>query len=74
MSDEEELEICSPIFEVKAGQLLTWVIPIINVPIKVPWWDMVLWNPFCILADKVFDILMALGDRWAREYYGEKEE
>jgi len=70
---EEELQICSPIFSLEAGQLLDWTIPIINVGIKVPPFDIVLWNPFCIVANKVFDVLMALGDKWAREYYEETE-
>lgn len=69
-----ELELCSPIFEVKAGQLLDWTIPIINIGIKVPLINIVLFNPFCVVADKVFDILMSLGDKWAEEFYEAEEE
>ncbi|GAI90709.1 unnamed protein product [marine sediment metagenome] len=71
--NDSNLEICSPIFKVKAGALLDVTIPLIDFRIMVPWTDLELWSPFCILANKVFDILMALGDKWAREYYEETE-
>jgi len=67
------LEICSPIFKVKAGTLLDITLPIINVDLKVPPIDIVLFNPFCIGANAVFKMLMSLGDKWAEEYYEEEE-
>lgn len=69
-----ELEICSPIFKLEKGFLLNTTIPILNWDIIVPPSDITLWSPFCILANKVFDILMALGDKWAREFYEQTEE
>ena len=68
-----ELEVCSPIFEVKAGKLLDITLPLINLHLRVPPIDLVLFNPFCIAANKIWDILMALGDKWAEEYYEETE-